>query len=276
MRDALEVHRTGDEYSHRRYHVHYWRTASGSRVLDDVEMEGNENLQSAAIYDVDRHNNNKHHHRRCCCRQLPMAVVIALPFVFVSAIAAVGLVGSGANKGENGEPPHFAVRLSAGAEGAHTDSNGAVWIPDIDNDNNNDLFSIHGRSTTHEFDSNVTIDNAGLVGQEIYRSERYFINNGEQDVVGYEIPVPSSEGTYDVNLHFAELWFDGVGERVMDVYVEGELLKSDFDIVRDAGGANLTAVVLSCQRTVYDGALTVQLVSIVENAKINGIEVIRV
>ncbi|XP_047315445.1 probable LRR receptor-like serine/threonine-protein kinase At1g07650 isoform X2 [Impatiens glandulifera] len=50
-------------------------------------------------------------------------------------------------------------------------------------------------------------------------------------------------GNYSVKLHFAELQFTSdktftsLGKRVFDVYIQGELVLEEFDIVREAGGA---------------------------------------
>ncbi|KAB1216419.1 hypothetical protein CJ030_MR4G029197 [Morella rubra] len=49
-------------------------------------------------------------------------------------------------------------------------------------------------------------------------------------------------GNYTVNLHFAEIMFtddktySSLGRRIFDVYMQGELVMKDFDIVKEAGG----------------------------------------
>ncbi|WVZ01014.1 hypothetical protein V8G54_027083 [Vigna mungo] len=62
-------------------------------------------------------------------------------------------------------------------------------------------------------------------------------------------------GNYTVNLHFAEIMFindqtfNSLGRRVFDIYIQGELVQKDFNIVEEAGGIgkaiikNFTAVV---------------------------------
>ncbi|KAG7957027.1 hypothetical protein I3843_11G154000 [Carya illinoinensis] len=62
-------------------------------------------------------------------------------------------------------------------------------------------------------------------------------------------------GNYTVNLHFAEIMFtddktySSLGRRIFDVYIQGERVRKDFDIVKAAGGIgkavkqNFTAVV---------------------------------
>ncbi|XP_059442078.1 probable leucine-rich repeat receptor-like serine/threonine-protein kinase At3g14840, partial [Corylus avellana] len=64
-------------------------------------------------------------------------------------------------------------------------------------------------------------------------------------------------GNYKVNLHFAEIMFtddktySSLGRRIFDIYIQGELVWKDFNIVKEAGGAgkavitNFTVVVTS-------------------------------
>jgi len=90
-------------------------------------------------------------------------------------------------------------------------------------------------------------------------------------MAGYEIPVPF-DGLYAVTLHFAELWFDSEEQRVMDIYVEDNLLGRDYDILQVAGGS-FVATRIEYEALVSDGAVSIGFESKDENAKINGIEV---
>ncbi|MEX0274891.1 MAG: carbohydrate-binding protein, partial [Flavobacteriaceae bacterium] len=79
----------------------------------------------------------------------------------------------------------------------------------------------------------------GTTSDEIYQTERY------GSVFGYDIPVPAN-GTYDIRLHFAELYHgvsntNGAGARVFDVSIEGQEVLSDFDILSEV--SPLTALV---------------------------------
>ena len=58
--------------------------------------------------------------------------------------------------------------------------------------------------------------------------------------MGYDIPV--ADGEYTVRLHFAELWFGatgggsgGVGSRVFDVSIEGQLVEDNLDVYAAVG-----------------------------------------
>jgi hypothetical protein len=121
------------------------------------------------------------------------------------------------------------------------------------------------------------IDIANTTNPQLYQSERY-----ANDVsLTYEIPVEN--GTYNVNLHFAEIFFGvpgagsagGEGSRVFDIDIEDGLAQiNDYDIVVVAGGSATAVVESFTDIVVEDGSLTIVLTSVVENAKISGIEVL--
>jgi len=93
----------------------------------------------------------------------------------------------------------------------------------------------------------------------LYQSERW-------GTFRYEIPVP--DGTYDVTLQFAEIYFNQSGERVFDVRVEGDPAVTGLDIVSEAGG-NFTAHDMTVTATVSDGALSLDFPqAAVNNAKL--------
>jgi N-acetylneuraminic acid mutarotase len=141
------------------------------------------------------------------------------------------------------------VRINAGGS-AFTDSLGRTWAADA---------NFVGTSNT--FSTTQAI--AGTVDDPLYQSERY----GQS--FGYQIPV--ANGTYEVDLHFAEIFWTSAGQRVFDVSLEGALVLNDFDIWSVAG-AN-TAMKMTFVTTVSDGVLTVNLATVVDNAKISAIEV---
>ncbi|KAH6786178.1 Leucine-rich repeat transmembrane protein kinase [Perilla frutescens var. hirtella] len=73
-------------------------------------------------------------------------------------------------------------------------------------------------------------------------------------------------GKYNVTLQFAEIAMRGgtntwqsLGRRVFDIYIQGNLELKDFDILREAGGVALTAVVRQFNVTVLENYLEVHL-----------------
>lgn len=125
------------------------------------------------------------------------------------------------------------------------------------------------------FEKNIPI--ANTANDALYQTERY---SGSGTLI-YQIPV--ANGDYDVNLHFAELFFGtpgsgssgGVGSRVFNINIEnGQEVINNYDIITAAGGS-ATAVIENFENvTVNDGSLTITLTSVVEFPKISGIEVL--
>lgn len=125
------------------------------------------------------------------------------------------------------------------------------------------------------FSNPIAIENT--TNDELYQTERY-ANSG---TLIYEIPV--SAGSYDLNLHFAEIFHGvpgagsegGVGSRVFDIDIEnGQEQLSDYDITVAAGGGATAVVESFAGITVDDGFLTIVFTSVEDNAKISGIEVL--
>jgi len=113
------------------------------------------------------------------------------------------------------------VRIVA-QNNSYTDHTGGVWSPD--------LYASQGRLVLHNRPVEQTAD-PGL-----YYGERF-------GHFSYAIPV--ANGKYALTLHFAETYFGpenpgggGVGSRVFNVYCNGIQLLHNFDIFKEAGGAN--------------------------------------
>ncbi|MFS4493936.1 BspA family leucine-rich repeat surface protein [Maribacter sp. 2308TA10-17] len=131
---------------------------------------------------------------------------------------------------------NFAIRINSG--GTTTDYNGETYSAD----NYADTGSLLDRPQT------------GL--PEPYQSFRY----SRSQQMSYVIPVP--DGEYTVNLHFAELWFGatgggagGVGSRVFDVTIEGQLAEDNLDIFAEVGANAI--LVKTHQVTVAGGVLDI-------------------
>ena len=94
-----------------------------------------------------------------------------------------------------------------------------------------------------------------------------------QRAFGFDVPVPN--GSYTVKLHFAELNKTAVGTRTFDVRLEGKTVLSAYDIFKTSGGID-KAVTESFPVTITDGAVTLDFLRRVENAKISAIEIVPV
>lgn len=123
-----------------------------------------------------------------------------------------------------------------------------------------------------------TITTTGVVDpapQNVYQTEAY---GNSTWTFGSLTPAKS----YLVRLHYAELYWgpggagggSGIGNRVFDVYVQSVLVADDFDIIVVAGNA-LTAIVQEYTAAADgSGSIVVSFDTVVDNAKISGIEII--
>ncbi|QNF32389.1 choice-of-anchor D domain-containing protein [Adhaeribacter swui] len=94
------------------------------------------------------------------------------------------------------------------------------------------------------------------------------IANTEEDVLyqnyrsatNFNYSIPVQNGTMNVVLHFAEVYFTASGKRMFNVDIEGARKLTDYDIFVKAGGA-LKAVQETFQVTVTDGVLNIDFTS---------------
>jgi hypothetical protein len=110
---------------------------------------------------------------------------------------------------------------------------------------------------------------AGTTDDTLYQTFRF--DNSPGSPLDYVFAVPN--GSYEVRLHFAETWsgITSAGQRVFDVFLEGQLALDDLDVFAIAGPN--TAHVETVQAEVTDGQLTIGLRHVTENPMICGIEV---
>jgi len=147
------------------------------------------------------------------------------------------------------------VRINAGG-GDYTDGNGNLWSAD------------YGYNTGNVFSTTNAI--SGTTDDTLYQRERW--DSGGSPELMYSFDVPN--GDYTVNLLFDEAYSGtfGVGLRVFDVLIEGQPVSNDLDIYSEAGSN--AALVKSYPVTVSDGQLNIEFLHVVENPKVNAIEVI--
>ncbi len=104
---------------------------------------------------------------------------------------------------------------------------------------------------------------AGTTADAIYQTERYG---------NFKYSAAVDNGTYGVTLKFAEIYLDGAGQRVFDVKAENKIVLDNYDVFDEAGGKNI-AHDETFQVNVTDGKLDLDFISLVENAKVSGIEI---
>uniref|UniRef100_A0ACD5H4R3 Malectin n=1 Tax=Desertifilum tharense IPPAS B-1220 TaxID=1781255 RepID=A0ACD5H4R3_9CYAN len=148
------------------------------------------------------------------------------------------------------------MRINAGG-GQYTDPSGQVWQADA---------HFKGGSTY-----STTAEIAKTESDTLYQTERWATN------LSYEIPV--ANGGYNVNLHFAEIYWDDFNKRVFDIKVENSLAVSNLDIFASSKNAFFPGKNSALVQTVpgvfvSDGVLNIDLAASVDNAKISAIEVV--
>ncbi|HEX5399465.1 MAG TPA: malectin [Verrucomicrobiae bacterium] len=144
------------------------------------------------------------------------------------------------------------VRINCGSTENTTDSEGNVWLAD------------EGFADGNPYQADE-VQIANTKDPAIYRAERYSMS-------AYNFGVPN--GRYTVKLLFAEVYtgIAGPGDRVFSFDVQGHEFKN-FDIWVKAGGPD-KAYVQSVDVDVTNGVLNITFMPIVENPKVNGIEIL--
>jgi hypothetical protein len=150
------------------------------------------------------------------------------------------------NTASTGSPA--TVRINSGGP-TYVDSSGNTWVPDS------------GYTGGTNFTGSSVIANTS--DSILYQTVRY----GD---FSYNLSVPN--GTYNVTLKFAEVYFTSAGQRVFNVSINGQTVLSNMDIVAKAG-AGQKALDQTFPVTVQNGSLTVQFTSIVNYAMVSAIQV---
>jgi Malectin domain/Putative Ig domain/Beta-1,3-glucanase len=102
--------------------------------------------------------------------------------------------------------------------------------------------------------------------QSVYQHNRY-------GNFTYTIPGLTAGASYAVRLDFAELYWTAAGDRTFNVLINGSQVLTNFDIYATAGG-EYKAVAESFTATASSaGAITIQFVTVKDNAQVNGIEI---
>ncbi len=158
------------------------------------------------------------------------------------------------------EPGSFALRVNAGGT-VYTDGQGNSW--QADRAYTSGSWGFYGPDNTVDRGTGYAI--SATPNDRIYQTERYGLG-------GYRFDLPN--GTYTVTLHFAETYsgITGLGQRVFDVSVEGQLRLDNLDIYAEAGHSTALTRTIS-NVNIQDGQLEIAFTPSVENPEINGIQI---
>lgn len=141
--------------------------------------------------------------------------------------------------------PRYQAALDAGATGASTDALGDGWSPDRKYTAGS--YGYQGNSSDRSTSRTI----AGTADQKLFRNAREGMYEYRFDAV--------PNGTYTVELGFAELSSTKPNKRVFDVLAEGTQVLPSLDISLEAG--TYTALTRTYTVTVTDGTLNIRFVT---------------
>jgi hypothetical protein len=155
-------------------------------------------------------------------------------------------------KGAQAQQP---IRVKCGGP-SYTDSMGWVWQADAD--------------FTGGVTSQITATMTGTVDPTLYQTAR----RTDSTTSSFKYNFPVSNGTYHVNLYFAETYSSlfHAGGRVFNVKIQGNPVFQNLDIFAEAG-AN-APLIKGADVTVSNGTLTLEFDNVVEKAKVMAIEIL--
>ncbi|MBN2090756.1 T9SS type A sorting domain-containing protein [candidate division KSB1 bacterium] len=149
----------------------------------------------------------------------------------------------------------YSVRLNAGGNN-YTDAEGKLWTAD-------QAYSSGSFGYVNGSSYKTTDAISGTTADALYQTERW-------GMTAYQFDVP--DGTYQVRLHLAEIYFTARDRRYMDVKIEGTQVLSSLDIYRQVG--HDAALIYNYGNiAVNDGRLDIEFSAMKDKAKISAIEV---
>jgi hypothetical protein len=119
-------------------------------------------------------------------------------------------------------------------------------------------------STTATIDTSLVTNPAP---PPVYQTERY-------GTFTYTITGLTPGASYTVRLDFAEIYWTQVGQRVFNVAINGTQVLTNFDIIAAAGGPNRAIARTFTATADSSGDITIAFTSVVNYAKISGIEIV--
>jgi PKD repeat protein len=122
---------------------------------------------------------------------------------------------------------------------------------------------------TDYYTQSFTRTNTAISTIPLYQSHRF------ETTLSYSIPVPN--GNYLIKTHHNEFYFGkmvsttGPGRRVFDIFLEGQLVKHNFDIFLESNNEPIALTFFNVQ--VNDGVLNLDMIASTNSASISGISI---
>jgi hypothetical protein len=154
-----------------------------------------------------------------------------------------------------GAPAQEPIRVRCGGP-SYTDSIGRVWQADA--------------YFTGGVKSQIAATMTGTADPTLYQTAR----KTDSTTASFQYNFPVSNGTYHVNLYFAETYSSlfHVGGRVFNVKMQGNLVFQNLDMFAEAGAD--APLIKGADVTVSSGTLTLEFDNVVGNAKVMAIEIL--
>lgn len=185
--------------------------------------------------------------------------------------ASVSIVDDDSESGSTDTPVLY--RVNAGGPQIAAIDNGPDWSADTEADNS-PFLAAAGSNDTSNFTVLPGATVAPNIPGELFLSERFDRAGGGSMEWAFKVP---EAGEYEVRLYVGNGFSgtDGVGDRVFDVSIEGNILAAtdDIDLIEQFG--HLTGGVIAVPVVVSDGELNIEFLHGVENPLINGLEVVQ-
>ncbi|WP_420593135.1 malectin domain-containing carbohydrate-binding protein [Robiginitalea biformata] len=135
------------------------------------------------------------------------------------------------------------------------------------------LFSRTNGKAYKGYSSAIAGTTPGSPEELLFQKEIYGGAGGTNPSYIYDIPVEN--GNYQVELYFAEVFHPGPNGRVFDVFLDGNLILDEYDLVnpiKDGLSSNQTAITRTYNVNVTDGNISVQIGdATIDNGKLAGI-----
>src|SRR5208282_3026609 len=213
----------------------YW-TAAGKRIFN-VSMQGTQVISDLDIY-------SKVGKNAAYDVTIPVTVtngVLSISFTSVVDNAKVSAIAV------TSATPITSFAADSGG-GQYTSQSGVVY--------NADTYYSGGTK------GSTTAAITGTSDPTLYQTERYG---------NFSYSIPLADGSYNVTLKFAEIYWTAAGKRIFNVSMQGTQVISDLDIYSKVG--KNAAYDVTIPVTVTNGVLSISFTSVVDNAKVSAIAV---
>jgi glycosidase len=154
-------------------------------------------------------------------------------------------------------PGAYLQRISGGNPASVSDCGANLWL--ADRAYTNGSFGYSGGSAGNVPNTVIGICPAA---QSLYQRERY-----SNFSYLFDCPI----GIYETTLLEAETFWSGAGQRVFNVFIQGQQVLTNFDIYVVAGGQNLPLSRVFTN-AVTNSQLQVSFASVVDNARVSGVQ----